>query len=201
MVSTPPFSSPAGGSFAEPVVSRKRAFSNLETLFSPANMTATTPTTEGSTLVTKKEEPQPDVWDNGPEWVAKPESVRETDFATITLKGGSNESWIVLHPRSLEEAEEIIEQTDRLAELMGKVASIESTFKRLVKAANGATGASGGASKASGGSGWGGKKPAASGGSKYECEHGERDVKTGRSAKGDWKGYFCPEKVCDPVWG
>jgi hypothetical protein len=137
-------------------------------------------------LVTKKDEAvEQDVWE------AEPESNRE--FMTVTLKGGGNNSWIVFHFNGMDEAEYTLADQDRLSELMDLAAKSEATFQRHVKTATGVTGPS---TKSSG---W--KKPAASGGSKFECEHGERDVKTGRSAKGDWKGYFCPEKVCDPVWG
>jgi hypothetical protein len=142
-------------------------------------------------LVTKKDEPvEQDSWDFPP----VPESDRE--FMTVTLKGGGNNSWIVFHFNGMDEAEATLADQDRLSELMDLAAKSEATFQRHVKTATGVTGP---ASKPASG-GWKGKSSATSG-SKFECEHGERDVKTGRSAKGDWKGYFCPEKVCDPVWG
>lgn len=37
------------------------------------------------------------------------------------------------------------------------------------------------------------------------CQHGKRVYKSGHGKKGDWEGWFCPEKnrnqQCDVVWG
>lgn len=37
------------------------------------------------------------------------------------------------------------------------------------------------------------------------CEHGKRNYRSGKSAKGPWEAWFCPSKSksdeCDPIWG
>ncbi len=59
------------------------------------------------------------------------------------------------------------------------------------------------ASKPSG-SKYAGKKSNDDGGSEdvggKKCKHGQRTRKTGRSKKGTWVGYFCPQRECNPVW-
>ncbi len=46
----------------------------------------------------------------------------------------------------------------------------------------------------------GGGSPAAADPDAGSCEHGARVTKQGKSAKGNWTGYFCSARKCDAKW-
>ena len=162
-----------------------------------------TPITEMSKeLVTKKETPEVDVW-NESVFEKDKETVSEREFLTVTLKAGTgfDSPWLVFHANSVEEAVETLKH-DALDELMDLTAR---KGKELAKAYGGSQAAP----KASGGGSWGNKTPAApaaSGGAvewdaeadEYTCNHGVATQRKGESAKGPWTGYFCPQPKGSP---
>lgn len=126
------------------------------------------------------------------------------EFLTVTLKAGTgyDAPWLVFHANSVEEALESL-QHDQLDELMDLTAR---KGKELAKAFGGSTGYS----KPAGSTSSGYKKPAAKQAVSEpdeapECDHGERNWVTGRSAKGPWYAWMCPadkndRSKCDPMW-
>jgi hypothetical protein len=157
-------------------------------------------------MVTKaKIDTTEDVWESGtketsPDWVPQ-EALRQV--GTITLKGGSADSWVVFHPTSIEHGLELLNH-ESLSDLLELAAQREAEFARHIKTAKGA-----GFSKPAASTGF--KKPAAKApvydedSDTYDCEHGERTWVTGRSGKGPWQAWMCPadkndRTKCDPLW-
>lgn len=150
----------------------------------------------------KKVEETTDPWSDTMtvDFPEKPEQFPPRDLITITMKAGDGFGvpWHVLHASSMEEAVEILEHDDypHLVDLT------VARSRELAKAYGG----SGGTSRSSTGGGWAGKAKSPSKGShsgsgdRDECEHGERVLKSGVSSRGPWKGFFCPSRVCDPIF-
>lgn len=156
--------------------------------------------------VKKPVETTEDPWENASidvqaELANKPS---DRDFLTVTLKAGTgyDAPWLVFHANSVSEALEAL-QDEQLDELMDLTAR---KGKELAKAFGG----SAGFSKPAGSTSSGYKKPAAKQAVSEpdeapECDHGERNWVTGRSAKGPWYAWMCPadkndRSKCDPMW-
>lgn len=146
-------------------------------------------------MVTKKETPEVDPWEDENE-DAEVEQPRpsEREFLTVTLKAGAgfNSPWLVFHANSVEEALESLKHPD-LDELMDLTAR---QGKALEKAYSGSQGFSKPASASTGY-----KAPSEPAGAvawdeeerEYTCVHGGAIQRKGESAKGPWTGYFCPQ--------
>lgn len=124
-------------------------------------------------------------------------NVPARDFLTLTLKAGAgfDAPWFVLHTDSVQEAVGTLEDDD-FPHLVDLTVARSREFAK-------AFGGSGGVSRGSAGGSWakgaGGSSKGFSG-DVSECEHGDRVERSGRSAKGPWTGYFCPSRVCDPIF-
>lgn len=120
------------------------------------------------------------------------------DEVVVTLKGGSafSDPWIVIHAQNIESALDHLSDT-RLAGLMEKVKKASSYFVGG-KAPSPVTVPAQGPLTTSTPA-----VPVSNGGSDaHYCAHGAMEYKQGvkRETGKAWKGYFCPEKVCSPVW-
>nr|SBO90589.1 Phage protein [Nonomuraea gerenzanensis] len=106
----------------------------------------------------------------------------------ITLKGGPGfeAPWIVIHAGSVDEAEDTLDEVYSKG-LQHKVTKAAAAFS---------TGGSSGGRTAS--------RSNPPGVASKTCQHGEMTYRTGTSAKGAWKAYFCPaedkNEQCSPVW-
>ncbi|SIE28054.1 hypothetical protein [Mycobacteroides abscessus] len=109
-----------------------------------------------------------------------------------TLKGGASftDPWIVLHAESLEETEEFFSKGNapRLASLMERV---QNAGKHFVSLGGGST-PTAPAAPAEPRSNAPIPAQSAPGGETRHCQHGKMVYRTGRGAKGVWKGFFCP---------
>lgn len=158
-------------------------------------------------MVTKKEAPEVDPWEDATEGNAPVLHTEDPnrDFLTVTLKagGGYDTPWLVFHANSVEEALASLKHDD-LDELMDLTARKAKEFAK-------AFGGPQSASKPSAGGSWGNKKPAPKQAVSEpdeegpECDHGVRNWVTGRSAKGPWFAWMCPAEKndrtkCDPIW-
>ncbi len=128
------------------------------------------------------------------------ENVADRDFMTVTLKGGGQDSWIVFHFNSVDEALDTLDpENGNIGQLMEFAAQTEASFVRHVRAAKG----TGSPSQASSGGGWGNRsnnrQQAPQSGSE-SCQHGELQFKSGSKNGKPWKGMFCPAGVCPPQW-
>lgn len=155
-------------------------------------------------MVTKKETPEVDPWEDKAEVPAneyfKYTGAPDREFLTVTLKAGTgfDSPWLVFHANSVEEALASLKHDD-LEELMDLTAR---KGKELAKAYSGSQGFS----KPSGGTSTGYSAPSVSAGAvewdpdseDYVCNHGSATQRKGESTKGPWTGYFCPEPKGSP---